>query len=225
MSDSENANSNTIRVLIVDDHELFRQGVSAMISRHPAIEVVGEASNGQEAVSQFTELTPDVVIMDINMPIMTGLEATRLMREKNSEARILILTVSDAEQALFEAVKAGASGYILKNASPQTVIDSVQRVFSGEPVIPGNLAVKIIHELSASTAKKAQEIDPLTEREIDVLRHLSTGSSNRDIASALYISENTVRNHVRNILEKLHLSNRVQAATYALREGYTLRED
>jgi len=213
-----------IRVLVVDDHELFRQGVSTIIKLHPAIEVVGEAGDGQAAIDLYKMHRPDVVIMDIHMPIMSGLEATRSMREFDPVARILILTVSDTEDALFEAVKSGASGYVLKNASPQSVIDSLQRVYAGEPVIPGNLAVKIIHELSAPKIAKAPTVDPLTEREIDVLRQLSTGSSNRDIAGALYISENTVRNHIRNILEKLHLNNRVQAAAYALRSGYILPE-
>lgn len=214
-----------IRVLVVDDHELFRQGVSTIIKLHPAIEVVGEAGDGQTAIDLYKMHRPDVVIMDIHMPIMSGLEATRIMRDFDPVARILILTVSDTEDALFEAVKSGASGYVLKNASPQSVIDSLQRVYAGEPVIPGNLAVKIIHELSAPKIAKVPTVDPLTEREIDVLRQLSTGSSNRDIAGALYISENTVRNHIRNILEKLHLNNRVQAAAYALRSGYILPEE
>ncbi len=213
----------TIRIMIVDDHELFRQGVKAILDRQPDMRTVGEADNGELAIQQYATLHPDVTIMDINMPVCDGLVATRKIRELNTAARILMLTVSDAEDALFEAVKAGASGYILKNSSPDTVIESVRRVAAGEPVIPGNLAVKIIHELTRpDNSKKTTTVDALTEREIEVLRQLSTGASNRDIASALFISENTVRNHVRNILEKLHLHNRVQAAAYAMREGYTL---
>ena len=223
--DGEKRAGDTIRILIVDDHELFRQGVKAILGRQPDMHVVGEAENGELAVHQYGQLQPDVTIMDINMPICDGLVATRRIRDLDAAARILVLTVSDAEDALFEAVKAGASGYILKNSSPNTVIDSVRRVAAGEPVIPGNLAVKIIHELTRpGNAKKPATVDALTEREIEVLRQLSTGASNRDIAAALFISENTVRNHVRNILEKLHLHNRVQAAAYAMREGYTLDE-
>jgi len=216
---------NNIRVCVVDDHELFRQGVSTIIGRHAGISVIGEAGDGQTALALFKEHHPDVMIMDIHMPVMTGIEATRLIRALDEHAKILILTVSDTEESLFEAVKAGASGYVLKNASPQTVVESVQRIHAGEPVIPGNLAVKIIHELSAKRATRAPEVDPLTDREIEVLRQLSTGASNRDIALALYISENTVRNHVRNILEKLHLNNRTQAAAYATRSGLTLPSD
>lgn len=211
-----------IRVCIVDDHELFRQGVSTIISRHAGISVVGEAGDGQTAVALYKLHHPDVMIMDIHMPMMTGIEATRLIRALDEHAKILILTVSDAEESLFEAIKAGASGYVLKNASPQTVVESVQRIHAGEPVIPGNLAVKIIHEFTTKRATRTPEVDPLTEREVEVLRQLSTGASNRDIALALFISENTVRNHVRNILEKLHLNNRAQAAAYATRSGFTL---
>jgi DNA-binding NarL/FixJ family response regulator len=214
-----------VRVLIVDDHELFRQGVSAILQRSRDIEVVAEAENGQVAIQMCGEWMPDVVLMDINMPVMDGLEATRRIKREFPYIKILILTVSDTEQMLFEAVKSGASGYVLKNASPSVVIDSVKRVSTGEPVIPGNLAVQIITEFSKPAPRTVrQQVNELTEREVEVLRYLSTGASNRDIAKALYISENTVRNHVRNILEKLHLGNRVQAAAYAVREGFVLDE-
>jgi DNA-binding NarL/FixJ family response regulator len=223
--DAENTR-NVVRVLIVDDHELFRQGVAAILQRDPEIEVVAEAENGQVAVQKFREHLPDVVLMDINMPVCDGLRATRTIKREHPYAKILILTVSDTEESLFEAVKAGASGYILKTSSPLQVIESVKRVYSGEPVVPGNLAMRIITEFSKPGEAPAKDaVDQLTEREIEVLRQLSTGASNRDIAKVLCISENTVRNHVRNILEKLHLANRVQAAAYAIREGYTVQRD
>ncbi|WP_040290882.1 response regulator [Alicyclobacillus hesperidum] len=214
-----------IRVLLVDDHELFRQGVSAILGGVPEIEVVGQAENGQVALELCATQQPDVVLMDINMPVCSGLEATRMIKEKFPYIRILILTVSSAEESLFDAIKSGASGYVLKNASPVAVIESIQRVYAGEPVIPSDLAMHIITEFSSpQKAQVKPEVDALTERELEVLRKLSTGATNREIAKALYISENTVRNHVRSILEKLHLSNRVQAAAYALREGYTSEE-
>ncbi|RIV26731.1 DNA-binding response regulator [Alicyclobacillaceae bacterium I2511] len=214
-----------VRVFVVDDHELFRQGVSMILNRDPNIEVVGEAENGKIALELCQQIQPDVILMDINMPVMNGLEATRQIKSQYQNIRILILTVSDTEEALFEAVKAGASGYVLKNASPSVVIESVKRVSTGEPVIPGNLAMQIISEFSEPMERPARRgLDQLTDRELEVLRQLSTGATNKDIANTLYISENTVRNHVRNILEKLHLSNRVQAAAYAMREGYTLED-
>ncbi|MCL6631469.1 MAG: response regulator transcription factor [Alicyclobacillus herbarius] len=212
-----------IRVLIVDDHELFRQGVRAILDRAEDISVVGEAGDGQEAVEKCAALVPDIVLMDINMPVCNGLEATRLIKRQTPDVAILILTVSDAEETLFEAVKNGAAGYVLKNASPLEVLEAVRRVHAGEPVIPGNLAMRIITELNnPQPTNPSDGAEKLTEREIEVLRHLSVGASNRDIARALFISENTVRNHVRNILDKLHLNNRAQAAAYAVREGYTI---
>lgn len=220
---SETDKPGTIRVLVVDDHEVFRQGVVSVLKRVEDIEVVGEAQDGQVAQDKCREFLPDVVLMDINMPICDGLEATRQIKREHPYIKILILTVSDAEDMLFEAVKSGASGYVLKNASPSAVVDSVRRVSQGEPVIPGNLAMQIITEFSKPVERTVrQQVDQLTDREIEVLRHLSVGSTNRDIAHALFISENTVRNHVRNILEKLHLTNRVQAAAYAIREGYII---
>ncbi|MCL6443968.1 MAG: response regulator transcription factor [Alicyclobacillus sp.] len=158
--------------------------------------------------------------MDINMPVCSGLEARRSITEQYPDIKILIFAVSSAEESLFDAVKSGASGYVLKNASPATVIESIKRAYAGEPVIPSDLAMHIITEFSTPKDTTPQ-VDALTERELEVLRKLSTGATNKEIAHALYISENTVRNHVRNILEKLHLNNRVQAAAYVLREGYT----
>ncbi|GEO24916.1 DNA-binding response regulator [Alicyclobacillus acidoterrestris] len=212
----------TIRIMVVDDHELFRSGVCGLLTRMADMDVVAEAENGYVALQKCENMTPDVVLMDINMPVMDGLEATRQIKAAYPNIKILILTVSDTEEMLFKAIKSGASGYVLKNAEPAAVIDAVQRVSAGEPVIPGNLAMQIITEFSRPQVKQStasHQLQPLTEREIDVLRQLSTGASNRDIAQALYISENTVRNHVRNILEKLHFKNRVEAAAYALREG------
>ncbi len=226
MSNGQNISGSKIRVFIVDDHELFRQGVAAILSRNPDIDVVGEADNGKIAVQKYRELRPDVVLMDINMPIYDGLSATRDIKMMDPTAKILILTVSDTEQTLFDAIKSGASGYVLKNASPISVVESVRRISSGEPVIPSNLAMQIITEFSKPMEHGISEhIDQLTEREVEVLRQLSTGATNREIAKVLYISENTVRNHVRNILEKLHLSNRVQAAAFAVREGYVIEQN
>jgi DNA-binding NarL/FixJ family response regulator len=228
-----------VRVLIVDDHELFRKGVQVILARAEGIESVGEAENGNVALQRIDELRPDVILMDINMPVCDGLEATRRIKAAYPNIRILILTVSEAEEMLFDAIKAGANGYILKTATPTALIDSIRRVSQGEPVIPANLAMRIITEMSqpaqgdgaaAGNERMTRQpnvgefanVDRLTEREMEVLRHLSTGASNREIAKALFISENTVRNHIRNILEKLHLANRVQAAAYAVREGYVL---
>lgn len=214
-------NESKIRVLLVDDHELFRQGVGAILGNAPGIAVVGEAENGKVAIDRCATTQPDVILMDINMPVCGGLEATRTIKQLHPNIKILILTVSGAEQSLFDAVKNGASGYVLKNANPAAVIDSIRRVHMGEPVIPSDLAMHIITEFSLSRAQAVKpQVDALTDRELEVLRKLSTGATNRDIAQALFISENTVRNHVRNILEKLHLNNRVQAAAFALREGY-----
>ncbi|CAM3969975.1 response regulator [Alicyclobacillus pomorum] len=220
---SEKASGSSIRVMVVDDHELFRQGVSSILSREDDVEVVAEAENGRVAVQKAREYRPDVVLMDINMPVCDGLRATRQIKAEHPDIRILILTVTDTEEMLFEAIKSGASGYVLKNATPALLIDSVKRVSAGEPVIPGNLAMRIITEFSRpAEGKGTPVVDQLTEREVEVLRHLSTGASNREIAKALFISENTVRNHVRSILEKLHLANRVQAAAYAVREGFVM---
>lgn len=222
MSSSET--SPKTRVLVVDDHELFRQGVAGILERTPDIEVVGEAANGELALEQCRNLLPDVIVMDINMPVCDGLEATRKIKHEFPYVKILILTASDTESMLFESVKSGASGYIMKNTTPAGVIDGVRRVALGEPVIPSTLALQIISEFSNPVVKNAHVplVDALTDREVEVLRHLSSGATNKEIATALYISENTVRNHVRNILDKLHLSNRVQAAAYALKEGYVL---
>ncbi len=223
MSD-KNSESPKIRVLIADDHELFRQGVAAILGRNADIDVVGEAENGKVAIHKYEELHPDVVLMDINMPVCDGLAATRDLKAMDANAKILILTVSDTEQTLFDAIKSGASGYVLKNASPGTVVEGVRRISQGEPVIPSNLAMQIITEFSRPSEQGMVEpLDQLTDREVEVLRQLSTGATNREIAKVLYISENTVRNHVRNILEKLHLSNRVQAAAFAVREGYVVQ--
>jgi DNA-binding NarL/FixJ family response regulator len=191
--------------------------------REDDVEVVAEAENGRVAVQKAREYRPDVVLMDINMPVCDGLKATRQIKAEHPDIRILILTVTDTEEMLFEAIKSGASGYVLKTVTPALLIDSVKRVSAGEPVIPGNLAMRIITEFSRpAEGKGTPVVDQLTDREVEVLRHLSTGASNREIAKALFISENTVRNHVRSILEKLHLANRAQAAAYAVREGYVM---
>ncbi len=209
-----------IRVLLVDDHQLFRRGVRSILEEDPQIEIVGEAEDGLIALEKARETMPDVILMDINMPRCNGLEATKKIKTEMPYVKILTLTVSEAEESLFDAVKQGTQGYLLKNVDPPQLLDSVRKVARGEAVIPGYLAVKILSEFAKPEKEEpSPAVEPLSQRELDVLRLLSTGASNKEIAGKLFISENTVRNHIRNILDKLHLSNRVQAAAYAVRQG------
>lgn len=209
-----------IRVLLVDDHQLFRRGVASLLSGREDIEVVGEANNGAEAVERARELMPDVILMDIKMPRLDGIAATKQLKTEMPYVRIMMLTVSETDEDLFEAIKAGASGYLLKNVDPDYLIASVQQVQRGEVPIAPTMAAKILREL---TAPAETTVQALTGRERQVLELLAGGLANKEIAFQLKISENTVKNHLRNILEKLHLQNRVQAALYAVRMGLTDR--
>ncbi|MDI3326984.1 MAG: response regulator transcription factor [Alicyclobacillaceae bacterium] len=214
----------SVGVLLVDDHALFRQGVRTILETSPDLSVVGEAANGKQAVELYPELRPDVVLMDIRMPVMSGLEAIRQLRALDPKAKILILTVSEEDEDLFEAIRAGANGYLLKNVDPDELISSIRKVARGEAVIPGLLAARIMAEFHKESSQD-NAVEPLTGRELEVLGYLSTGASNREIAKQLFISEHTVRNHIQNILGKLHLTNRVQAAAYAIRQGIRPPED
>ncbi|UOF92078.1 response regulator transcription factor [Fodinisporobacter ferrooxydans] len=209
-----------IRVLVVDDHQLFRRGVIGILQLSEEFEVVGEGSNGEEAVDMVERVKPDVLIMDLSMPVMNGMEAMRQIQHMETSTRVLILTVNEEEEALFEAVKNGAQGYLIKTVEPNELLAAIRNVAAGEAVIPSNLAVKILSEIAKPKPVTVEAlIEPLTQRELEVLKELGKGFSNREIAKHLFISENTVRNHVRNILDKLHMTNRVQAAAYAVREG------
>jgi len=209
-----------IRVLLVDDHQLFRRGVASLLAGREDIEVVGEANNGAEALDRARELMPDVILMDIKMPQLDGLSATKQLKAEMPYVRIMMLTVSETDEDLFEAIKAGASGYLLKNVDPNYLIACVQQVQRGEVPIAPTMAAKILRELTSPTESSFQA---LTGRERQVLELLAGGLANKEIAFQLKISENTVKNHLRNILEKLHLQNRVQAALYAVRMGLTDR--
>lgn len=210
-------------VLLVDDHALFREGLAALLSTQEGIEIVGEAASGEEALEKARELLPDVILMDILMPGMGGLDATRKIKEEMPHTRIVMLTVSEEEDDLFEAIKAGAEGYLLKTVKSRDLIDMLLGVLRGEAAVSRVIARKLWEEF-AEQAKKQETpslLAPpnLTRREMEVLRLLSEGLPDKAIASRLGISQRTVKNHVHNILEKLQLQNRVQAAAYALRQG------
>jgi DNA-binding NarL/FixJ family response regulator len=216
------ANEDAIRVLIVDDHELFRKGLQMVLEAEPDIEVVGEASDGNEAIAKAEETSPDVVLMDVRMPKRSGIEATTTIKDTLPSTRILMLTISDEEADLYEAIKAGASGYLLKEISIEEVADAVRAVQQGQSLISPSMASKLLNEFAAMVKRRderAQVPGPrLTERELEVLKLVAKGLNNRDIGQELFISENTVKNHVRNILEKLHLHSRMEAVVYAVRE-------
>ncbi|MBX5467439.1 MAG: response regulator transcription factor [Firmicutes bacterium] len=206
------------KLLLVDDHALFRSGLRAILEQDPDLEVVAEAKDGEEAIRLAEEWMPDLILMDIQMPGMNGLEATRQIKEIMPYVKIVILTASDDDdELLFEAVKAGAQGYLIKHLEPDAFLREVKAHVRGEASISGDVAIKIIRAFSAHDAQPKQS--SLTAREIEVLKLVGEGASNREIASRLFISENTVKNHLRNILQKLHFENRVQAAAYAIRHG------
>jgi len=211
-----------IRVMICDDHALFRRGLIMVLEAEADIAVVAEAEDGEDAVEKAVELVPDVILMDVRMPGVDGIEATRRISEKVPTAKILMLTVSDEEEDLYEAIKAGATGYLLKEVSIEEVAPAARAVVAGQSLISPSMASKLLGEFS-NLAKRAEERSSvptprLTDRELEVLRLVAQGKSNREIAGELYISENTVKNHVRNILEKLHLHTRMEAVMYAVRE-------
>jgi two-component system NarL family response regulator len=212
--------SEPIRVLIADDHALFRKAIQSVLSDEGDIEVVGEANDGEEAVALAVEHAPDVVLLDVNMPKLRGIDAARAIKEQLPATQVVMFTVSDEEADLFDAIKAGASGYLLKEVDPSEVAEAVRQINSGHSLLSPAVASKLVSEF-ASMSKKSDEkaLRPrLTEREVEVLGLASDGLTNRQIGRKLHISENTVKNHMRNILEKLHLHSRMEAVLYAVRE-------
>jgi NarL family two-component system response regulator LiaR len=216
--------SSPIRVLIVDDHEIVRKGIRALLSTKRDIQVVGEAGDGAEAVTQAQALHPDVILMDLMMPKMDGIQATREITASLPATRVLVLTSFAADAQVFPAIKAGALGYLLKDSSPQELVQAIRQVQRGQPSLDAAVARKVLAELSSPPARPLTT-DPLTARELEILRQVAQGKSNKEIASTLVISEETVHAHVSNILGKLHLASRTQAALYALKEGIASLDD
>ncbi|MDE0777256.1 response regulator transcription factor [Nocardioides sp.] len=210
-----------IRVLVVDDQELFRRGLTMLLAVEPGLEVVGEAGDGAEGVTLAESAAPDVILLDVRMPKKSGIEACLAIKESVPSAKIIMLTVSDEEADLYEAVKSGASGYLLKDSSIEEVAQAIRVVADGQSLISPSMAIKLIDEFK-QMSRPERETGPalrLTERELDVLRLVAQGHSNKEIAARLFISENTVKNHVRNMLEKLQLHSRMEAVMYAVREN------
>ncbi|WP_307814195.1 response regulator transcription factor [Nocardioides baculatus] len=214
------AGTEPVRVLVVDDQELFRRGLIMLLGSDTDIEVVGEASDGITATDLAVTTAPDVILLDVRMPRRTGVEACRGIKEAVPSAKIIMLTVSDEEADLYESVKNGASGYLLKDSSIEEVAQAIRVVNEGQSLISPSMAVKLIDEFK-QMSKPEREQGPalrLTDRELEVLRLVAKGLNNREVAKELFISENTVKNHVRNILEKLQLHSRMEAVMYAMRE-------
>jgi len=214
----------TIRLLIADDHTIVRKGLKVLLATEPDMQVVGEADNGVEAIEKASALKPDVILMDLVMPKMDGIEATRTITASLPGARILVLTSFAADDKVFPAVKAGALGYLLKDSSPEELLEAIRKVHRGEPSLEPSIARKVLQELS-NPGQGKPTTDPLTEREMEVLRLIAQGMSNKEIAAAIFVAEWTVRSHVSNILAKLQLASRTQAALYALRSGLASLDD
>jgi DNA-binding NarL/FixJ family response regulator len=220
VSQAHSGDPEPIRVLVVDDQELFRRGITMLLAAEDGIEVVGEAGDGVEGTQLAVSTMPDVVLLDVRMPKRTGLEACTQIKEAVPSAKIIMLTVSDEEADLYEAVKSGASGYLLKDSSIEEVAQAVRVVADGQSLISPSMAVKLIDEFKQMSKPDRESVPGLrlTERELEVLRLVAKGMNNREISKELFISENTVKNHVRNILEKLQLHSRMEAVMYAVRE-------
>ena len=212
--------SEPIRVAVVDDQELFRRGLTMLLQVEDDIEVVGEAGDGVAATELAASAVPDVILMDVRMPKRSGIEACVAIKDVAPTAQIIMLTVSDEEADLYDAVKNGASGYLLKDSSIDEVAQAVRVVADGQSLISPSMAIKLLDEFKQMSRSDRQQVPTprLTDRELDVLKLVAQGLNNREIAKQLFISENTVKNHVRNILEKLQLHSRMEAVMYAVRE-------
>ena len=211
-----------IRILLVDDHSLFRKGIASLLAAERGFEVVGEAGDGPEALAKARELMPDLILMDISMPGMNGLETTRRIKEVLPYVKIVILTISEEDQDLFEAVKNGAQGYLLKKIEAKALFSTLRGIVQGEASVSRVMASKLLDEFARQAKRPPAVTLPgtnLSPREKKVLELVTLGRTNKEIAAALAVAENTVKSYVKNILEKLHLENRVQAATFAVREG------
>ncbi len=213
-----------IRVLVVDDHPVVRRGIKSLLAEEDGIEVVGEAVNGREAVEQVESLNPDVILMDLVMPEMSGIEAIQRITAAHPQARILVMTSFAADDKVFPSIKAGALGYLLKDSDPDDLGRVIRQVYRGELSIHPTIARKVIQELN-HPAQEPLTPDPLTERELEILKLMAQGVENKDIAQRLFLQDATVRTHVSNILSKLQLANRVQATLYALKTGLTSLEE
>ncbi len=219
-----------IRVLLVDDQALFREGLNILLSVHADVEVVGEASNGEEALAQAAALQPDVVLMDLRMPVLDGAAATRRLRASHPHIQVIVLTTFDDDEHIFEGLRAGAMGYLLKDVPSQKLVEAIRTAARGESFLHPSVATRLVAEFnrladtqpappSAYATAASALIEPLSERELEILQHLAQGASNREIATALYITEGTVKNHITNILGKLGVRDRTQAALRARELG------
>ncbi len=215
-----------ISVLLVDDHALFREGLAGLLRCRPNIEVVGQAMNGTQAITLARELMPDLVLMDVRMAGVNGLDATRQIKAEMPDMRVVMLTMSEDEQDLFEAIKSGAQGYLLKHVLPADLYRFIEGVFAGEAPISGSMAAKMLGEFARSSSSHTGDILPqekLSEREVEVLQCVADGLTNQQIAAKLVIGESTVKKHLRNILANLHLQNRIQAALYVYKQREQVR--
>ncbi len=211
-----------IRVLLADDHHLFREGLTRLLSEEDNIEVVASLRSGEEVLAMVHDFRPDVVLLDVKMPGLDGVETARRLRERYPEMGILLLTVSEDRETLFNAVQAGVRGYLLKSSTSQELVDAIHRIYRGEAVISPSMSAKLLDEFVAlSQGKRQRPEDILTERERDILRYIASGMSNKEIGAALAISPHTVKAHLRHILDKLGLRSRTQAAAWAERHGLT----
>lgn len=209
-------------ILIVDDHVLFREGISNIINRWDDFQIVGDASNGQEALEKAHQLLPDIVLMDISMPVMDGIQATIRIKREIPSVRVVILTMSEENDDLLAAIKNGATGYILKDTPSKRLHDQLRGVMRDEAPISGIMAAKILNEFNSKESlgeKIIKSIDQLTERELEILEMVSKGLTNQEIADCLFLSENTIKKYISNILNKLQVNNRVEAAMLAYRKG------
>jgi NarL family two-component system response regulator LiaR len=224
MKENQTQVKETIRVLVVDDHAIIRKGIRAVLDLVPDVDLVGEAENGMQAVKLDAELAPDVILMDLMMPQMDGITCIKQIKTQRPKARILVLTNFAGEDMIFPAIKAGALGYHLKDSSPEALVEAIREVHRGESSLHPVIARKVLSEIS-SPPERPPTTEPLTPRELEVLHLIAQGFENREIAAKLVISEATARTHVSNIIGKLHLASRTQAALYALKEGLASLEE